>query len=90
MAPSFLSIHEKHKNNMNINGSYASDLSDLILDTKPSLWFHGHMHTSFDYMVGDTRILCNPRGYIGHEINQNFDHQSAIFHLQTVGEEIND
>jgi len=31
------------------------------------LWIHGHTHESFDYMVGDTRIVCNPRGYIGYE-----------------------
>ena len=65
MAPSFLSIHKKYKNDTNINGAYASDLSDLILDTQPSLWFHGHMHNSFDYSIGNTRILCNPRGYVG-------------------------
>ena len=72
MAPSFLSIHEKYKNDMNINGAYASDLSELILDTKPALWFHGHMHDSFDYTIGNTRILCNPRGYIGDDLNLQF------------------
>jgi len=72
MAPSYLSIHEKYKNDMNINGAYASDLSELILDTKPALWFHGHMHDSFDYTIGNTRILCNPRGYIGDDLNLQF------------------
>ncbi|MCW7539330.1 metallophosphoesterase [Aquabacterium sp. A7-Y] len=27
------------------------------------LWVHGHIHTNSDYRVGDTRIICNPRGY---------------------------
>ncbi len=80
MAPSLLSIHENYKDDININGSYASDLSELILDTKPKFWFHGHMHNSFDYMVGDTRVLCNPRGYVGQEINQDFDHRSHIYY----------
>jgi len=31
------------------------------------LWTHGHTHEDFDYMVGSTRIVCNPRGYINHE-----------------------
>jgi hypothetical protein len=81
MAPSLLSIHERYKNDWstNINGSFASDLSELILDTKPEFWFHGHMHDSFDYMVGNTRILCNPRGYVGQDINQDFDHRSHIY-----------
>ena len=79
MAPSLLSIHEKYKNDMNINGSYASDLSELILDTKPELWFHGHVHTSFDYTIGNTRILCNPRGYVGEELNSEFDPSACTY-----------
>ena len=79
MAPSLLSIHEKYKNDMNINGSYASDLSELILDTKPELWFHGHMHDSFDYTVGNTRILCNPRGYVGEELNSEFEPNALTY-----------
>ena len=79
MAPSLLSIHEKYKNDMNINGSYASDLSELILDTKPKLWFHGHMHNSFDYNIGNTRILCNPRGYVVEELNSEFDYNACIY-----------
>jgi Icc-related predicted phosphoesterase len=49
---------------MHVNGAYASDLSELILDTQPAVWFHGHVHNSFDYLVGDTIVLCNPRGYV--------------------------
>jgi len=26
-----------------------------------------HLHDPSDYMLGDTRIVCNPRGYMGHE-----------------------
>lgn len=29
----------------------------------PALWSHGHTHKSVDYMVGDCRIVSNPRGY---------------------------
>jgi hypothetical protein len=31
------------------------------------VWTHGHTHETFDYMVGTTRIVCNPRGYDGYE-----------------------
>jgi hypothetical protein len=31
------------------------------------LWTHGHTHEDFDYMIGTTRVVCNPRGYVGHE-----------------------
>lgn len=43
--------------------AFVSDLSDLIEAKRPALWVHGHTHTSFDYAVGDTRIVCNPQGY---------------------------
>lgn len=28
------------------------------------LWIHGHMHGSFDYVVAECRVVCNPRGYV--------------------------
>ncbi|MDX8465654.1 metallophosphoesterase [Mesorhizobium sp. VK23B] len=46
-----------------LNAAYASDLSDLIEEGRPALWVHGHTHDSCDYVVGSTRIVCNPRGY---------------------------
>ena len=68
MAPTHLSINEKYKHEPVSNGAYVSDLSNLILDN-PNIktWVHGHVHDPVDYMVGDTRVLCNPRGYIGLE-----------------------
>lgn len=43
--------------------SFVSDLSQVIERYRPPLWIHGHTHRLFDYMVGATRIVCNPRGY---------------------------
>jgi predicted phosphodiesterase len=68
MAPSRMSIHETYKNDHVMNGAYSSDLSEFILDhPQIKLWTHGHTHHNFDYMIGTTRIVCNPRGYIGYE-----------------------
>lgn len=78
MAPTFFSIHEQYKHDLKMNGGYASDLSELILDTQPALWVHGHIHNNSDYMVGDTRVLCNPRGYRGVEENADFDLYATI------------
>lgn len=44
---------------------YASNLDKQILQWKPKLWIHGHTHHRSDYVVGDTRVVCNPRGYAG-------------------------
>lgn len=65
-APSHLSIREEYKHEYISNGAYHSDLSNIMLDNPQiKLWFHGHMHNVFDYTIGDTRVLCNPRGYSG-------------------------
>jgi len=68
MAPSKLSVHPRYQNDTLMNGAYASDLSEFIMDhPQIKLWTHGHTHHKFDYMIGSTRIVCNPRGYIGYE-----------------------
>ena len=67
-APTPLSIHEIYKNDVWMNGGYHSNLADFILDRPQiALWTHGHTHHPFDYMMGETRIVCNPRGYKGHD-----------------------
>lgn len=67
-APSLLSTHSMYKDQYLMNGGYRSDLSEFILDhPQIKLWTHGHTHTPFDYMIGSTRVACNPRGYHGHE-----------------------
>jgi len=76
-APTFKSIGKEHIGSK-FNGGFASDLSDLIIEVEPILWFHGHCHDTSDYMVHNTRVLCNPRGYFGHEENYNFDVQKTI------------
>jgi len=71
-APSHLSIHDMYKHDQLMNGGYSTDLSEFILDRpKIKVWTHGHMHNNFDYMVGDTRVICNPHGYPGE--NGQFD-----------------
>lgn len=66
-APTHMSIPPEYKTST-INHCYYSDLSDLILD-HPHIkhWVHGHTHNQSDYMVGTTRVTCNPRGYYGYE-----------------------
>lgn len=45
------------------DGSYASDLTAMIEAHEPAIWIHGHVHSSRDYYVSATRVVCNPRGY---------------------------
>lgn len=57
---------------VDFTGCYVSDLSNAILDSQPNVIVHGHVHQSKDYMVGNTRVLCNPKGY-PFEVNPLFD-----------------
>ena len=67
-SPSKLSTKPQYEKDVVVNGAYSSELSEFILDNpRIKLWTHGHTHHKFDYMIGDTRIVCNPRGYIGYE-----------------------
>lgn len=67
-APSKQSTKPQYKDDTLVNGAYSSDLTEFILDhPQIKVWTHGHTHHVFDYMIGSTRIACNPRGYVGYE-----------------------
>ena len=78
-APSRLSTHPKYAHEAIMNGGYSSELDDFILDhPQIKLWTHGHTHEDFDYQIGSTRILCNPRGYV------NYEERADTWRLKTV------
>lgn len=67
-APSKQSVKPRYRGDQLTNGAYSSDLSEFILDhPQIKLWTHGHTHDIFKYKIGETQVLCNPRGYIGYE-----------------------
>lgn len=62
-GPSMLSIDERFAGDP-LNSAFVVDMSDFMLDYENiNFWFHGHIHVSKDYQMGNTRVLCNPRGY---------------------------
>lgn len=78
-APSKMSTKPRYEKDVMVNGAYSSDLSEFILDhPQIKVWTHGHTHHEFDYMIGSTRIVCNPRGYI------NYEGQADFFKLKFV------
>lgn len=71
-APSKMSIKPRYLKEDLINGAYSSELSELILKyPNIKLWTHGHTHDIFEYEIGQTKIICNPRGYVGYERASN-------------------
>lgn len=59
-APHAGSIHPQYAGNPH-NPAFVSDMTAML--GQADLWIHGHVHNSFDYQVGGTRIVTNPRGY---------------------------
>lgn len=61
--PSFESCNSLHSGN-NLDGAYASNLSELILETPQiKYWISGHTHMSCQYEIGQCQILSNQVGY---------------------------
>lgn len=69
-APSPHSVHPRYAGSP-VNAGFASNLEDLMGGGRVALWVHGHTHSSFDYAVNGTRVVCNPRGYAKGDVNEN-------------------
>jgi predicted phosphodiesterase len=57
----------------NLNNFFMTDLDDFIAEHDIDVWVHGHTHDNVDVEVHGTRILCNPMGYHGREMNKDFN-----------------
>ena len=75
--PSIQSIPERFRDHA-LAPAFASNMENLIQEYNPRLWIHGHTHDSFDYKIGKTRIICNPRGYVPHAHNPDFDKKMIV------------
>jgi predicted phosphodiesterase len=62
-APATASIAEQYKRDNSLNPAFVSDMGDFVAKSGARYWIHGHTHSRFDYTLGTTRVLCNPRGY---------------------------
>ena len=54
-----------------------ADKKIIIKNSEIDIWIHGHIHTSSDYQIGKTRIICNPKGY-PDEPDSGFEHDFII------------
>ncbi|MBP2460466.1 MULTISPECIES: metallophosphoesterase [unclassified Rhizobium] len=70
-APSLMSV-PRHFLKDGLTPSFASRFEYRILEYEPLLWVHGHIHSPSDYLIGRTRVICNPLGYPGETSRQSF------------------
>lgn len=65
-----------------INAGYCSSLDEWIAG-RPNIckWIHGHTHNRCEYNIGNTQVLCNPRGYSGYEIIADY-FELAYFEIE--------
>ena len=77
-APHEKSVARLFKNNL-LNSYWVNNLPELMGFC--DYWVHGHTHTSFNYDIEGTTVLCNPRGYskiYDQSQNLNFDKNFVI------------
>ncbi|NDB87079.1 MAG: hypothetical protein EB127_30995, partial [Alphaproteobacteria bacterium] len=77
--------HLPHPKSVNVKfaGSYLNkyflhDVSDVVENNGAKLWIHAHTHCSCDYIVNNTRVICNPFGYLRYEENSQFNEKLTI------------
>jgi hypothetical protein len=76
-APSYRSLLGAGVQFAEMDWCYASNLEHLMTgENAPQIWMHGHVHANRDFVVGETRVVANPRGYpaaLGQRENPDFD-----------------
>jgi Icc-related predicted phosphoesterase len=61
-----------------LQATYCNRLDDFFSRFSIDARIHGHVHAVGDYARDKTRIMCNPRGYTGHQIVNDFSAAKTI------------
>lgn len=72
-APSYKSMDSTYdKPDLALENSlYFSNLDKDIENSEIDFWIHGHSHHAKNYMIGNTNVIANPRGYRTEETEYN-------------------
>lgn len=63
----------------NIGSCYFADIEEMVGDYDcVDLWLHGHTHQNWDYLINNTRVICNPYGYWGYATNKGFNRDLVL------------
>lgn len=69
-APLAIGINPLYRSDYPMNyGYHNTGLERLFEEHVIDVWVHGHTHHQYEETFGpnNTRLLCHPRGYVGHE-----------------------
>ena len=61
-APAPRSIDPRYADSLT-SAAFVARQERLVEASGAALWVHGHVHASFDYPLGGTRVLANPQGH---------------------------
>jgi predicted phosphodiesterase len=61
--PTYASVSQEMQGDC-LNRFYVCPMDKLIGSRSPKYWIHGHTHVSLNRVVGDTQLICNPKGYV--------------------------
>jgi hypothetical protein len=73
-APIEKAIAPQYKNSL-LNPYFVVDNTHLM--GWEGYWFFGHVHSCYEGSVGDTKLICNPKGYGDYE-NLSFNENLVI------------
>ncbi len=77
-SPSMISVDDSRKE-LGVSEGYANNLDEFINNNSNiKYWFHGHIHESNNYHIGECNVICNPRGYVGHHVNNNLKKELMV------------
>lgn len=69
-APSLQAVYA---DNLQLECAFGSNEDSFVERLCPDAWIHAHIHQSANYMIGQTPVLVNPRGYpVEGQLNKNF------------------
>lgn len=77
--PSYRSCDEQYEK-YPISCHYATEMDDFVETLGADAWIHGHSQLSYDYRIGNTRVVANPlsdKSISGSE-NKDFNNKYCI------------
>lgn len=70
-----LEVVAPHHKGSVLNSAFATELGELIADSRIDAWIYGHSHTNIDTEINGTKVVSNQMGYVfnNEHINNGFE-----------------